>query len=794
MQQNIQCDHCGADSGRDPVIWNDKYFCCNGCKQVYQLLHEHHLHKYYEADAVPGIRLSDLGYDNKYAFLDREDVKEKMYDFHEDSIAKVIFYIPAIHCASCIWLLERLNKLNPGIKHGYVNFVKKELAVTFNTTEITLRQVVELLVSIHYIPDISLQTLNKKDITSTDKKLIYKIGVAGFVFGNVMLFSLPEYFNGEKIEGNLGVFFNYLSFALTVPLVFFSGSDYILSAWKNIRKRIVNIDLPIALGLITLFIVTAYEVFGGYGAGYSDSLSGFLFFLLIGKWYQSKTYQSLSFDRDYQSYFPVAVTKIHNDKEVSILLEDVKVDDILLIRTKELIPADSELLTGDALIDYSFVTGESNPVYKNKGELLYAGGIQTTGSIMIKVSKEVKQSHLTQLWNQSEKRTETTKSLKSLIDKISVYFTITIILIAFSGFTGWMLTGHTKEAFLVFTAILIVACPCALALSIPFTFGNAMRILGNKGLYLKNTAVIEKLTRLNTVVFDKTGTITLPDENNIEFIGENLSKKEKQVVASMVRQSMHPLSVALAKFYADLKSVNTTGFVEMPGRGIFSRVDSQEVMLGSREFVGAEVSKTTDLNTCVYLKIDNKLKGYFRFSNKYRPSFEQVISRFKNNKYDLYLLSGDNEAEKSVLIKYFQEKKMYFNQQPEQKLDFVKRLQEKGRNVLMTGDGLNDAGAFMQSNVALSVADDIYHFSPAGDAIIEAKKFGSLFDFVQYAGKSLTIVKISFIISFLYNIIGLTFAITGNLSPVVAAILMPVSSVSVVMFTTFSTRILARKL
>ncbi len=416
-----KCIHCGADCGKNPVVWDDKIFCCNGCKQVYQLLNDSKLDQYYSFEKTPGVKVDNLGHDSKYAFLDKDEVKEQVYEFYENNIAKINLSIPSIHCVSCVWLLEHLNKLHSGVKHGAVNFVKKEYTVSFNTDEITLRQLVELLVSIHYIPNLSLQTLEKKDPNTIDRTLWYKIGVAGFVFGNVMTYSLPEYFNGEPLSGSLGIFLHYLSFILTIPLVFYSGSDYIISAFKNLFKGIVNIDLPIAIGIITLFLVTGFEVLTNTGAGYSDSLSGFLFFLLIGRWYQSKTYQSLSFDRDYKSYFPVAVTKIVDGNEESTLLKEIQVNDELLIRSKELVPADSILIKGTGLIDYSFVTGESTPVKKQKGDFVYAGGIQTSGAITIKVDKEVKQSHLTQLWNQNEEKATNTKSLTTIV-AVSVSF------------------------------------------------------------------------------------------------------------------------------------------------------------------------------------------------------------------------------------------------------------------------------------------------------------------------------------------------------------------------------------
>ena len=786
MSSDNQCIHCGADCGKTPVVTNNHSFCCNGCSMVYGILNENKLTQYYTLQKTPGIKLEDIPYDSKYAFLDKDEVKRGLFEFEEANIAKVTFYIPVIHCISCIWLLEHLNKLNAGILNSTVNFITKKVTITFNTSEISLRQLVELLVRIHYVPDISQQTLEKKVAHPGNKTLLYKIGVAGFVFGNVMLYSLPEYLNHQPLGESLGTFLYFMSYFLLIPLVFYSGSDYLISAWQSLKRGIININLPIALGIITLFTVTTYDVFTLRGPGYSDSLAGFLFFLLLGRWYQSKSYEALTFDRDYKSYFPVAVSKMVDNVEYSTLLGEIAVGDELMIRNKELIPADSILLSGTALIDYSFVTGESTTIRKSAGEFIYAGGRQTGGVITVKVQKTVKQSHLTQLWNQEEEKTHASKSIVNLTDRLSVSFTIIILAIAFLGFGWWFVYGDLGKALKVFTSVLIVACPCALSMSLPFTLGSAMRIFGKKGIYLKNTTVIEKLVKIDTIVFDKTGTITKPDANKIQFVGETLSAVEINAVYSLTRQSTHPLSNAIARYYLGMEPIATEGFVEIAGRGIYGKVQGNAYKMGSMEFVAGESRDSDHQSSRVYLSANDQLKGSFTIENQYREGFDTLMAELKGH-FDIYLLSGDNDAEREKLKNYFDPAKMFFNQQAQQKMDFIRNLQKQGKNVLMTGDGLNDAGAFLQSEVALSIADDIYHFSPAGDAIVEASQLGQLYRFIRFAHQSLTIVRISFAISILYNLVGLSYALSGQLSPVVAAILMPISSVTVVAFATFAT-------
>lgn len=784
--ERVNCVHCGADCGRSPVVWNELNFCCNGCKTVYQIINENKLYKYYDLEKTPGIRIESSEHKPRYDFLEKEEIATKLIRFREGDTVKVVLYIPAIHCASCIWLLEHLNTLKKGIRHSLVNFARKEVSITFNQTEISLRSVVELLDSIHYIPDISTSIEGLEDHSKTDKSLLYKIGVAGFAFVNVMTYSLPAYFNGKPLDDELNTVLTVLSYLLVVPVVFYSARDYFISSWKNTGKRIISIDLPIALGVLVLFLVSSYEVFFNHNQGYCDSLSGLVFFLLVGKWYQGKSYEALSFDRDYKSYFPVAVTRILGSQEENILLEHVIPNDEILVRNKELIPADSVITEGEAIIDYSFVTGEATPVRKKTGDFVYAGGRQLGGIIRIRVQQAVDQSHLTKLWNQDSTYIKNPDSIKMLSDKISKKFTIIVLAVSILGFAGWLLHGDFEKAVYVFTSVLIVACPCALVLSIPFTFGNTMHVFGKNGLYIKNTDVIEKLSQVDTIVFDKTGTITNPNTSRTEYSGRKLTAEEESAVYSLSRQSTHPLSNAISGYFQDIPYTRPDHFTEVEGRGVFGKVGDIEIKYGMGEFANGEGNHESKSSTQVYLSINNNPAGVFSFGNLYRDGFEQVIDSLKDS-FNLYLVSGDNDSERKTLKKYFREENMYFNHKPQDKARFILDLQNNSKCVLMTGDGLNDAGALMQSDVALSVASKVYHFSPASDAVLEAGKFHHLARFIRFTRTSRKIVKASFIISFFYNLVGISIALSGNLSPVVAAILMPVSSVSVVAFATFTT-------
>lgn len=787
-----ECIHCGQDCGKNPVMWDDKLFCCNGCSLVYQILSEKKLDRYYEMMPTPGIRLeTDNETGSRYAYLDAEDIKLKLLDFSDGGVARVNLFIPAIHCSSCIWLLENMASLHSGIMHSHVNFVRKEVSITFRESNISLRQVVELLHSIHYIPDINYNRRAKDDHQKANRRMIMKIGVAGFSFGNIMLLSFPDYLpGGEAIDTFMAGTFGIVSFLLSLPVITFCSSDFFMSAFKSLKKKVINIDLPLSIGILSLFLESTYEIFSASGTGYMDSLAGLLFFMLIGRWYQNRTYQSLSFDRDYRSYFPIAVTRLRDGKEEFVQLAELKAGDQILVRNGELIPVDSVLLEGEGNIDYSFVTGESIPVAKKSGDFVFAGGKQSGAAIKLRVEKEVAQSYLTQLWNEDNLAENGKQQMQTVITKVSHYFTLVILVIAFGAGVYWSFSDVGKAVY-VFSTILIVACPCALALTIPFTFGNVMRVFGRNGFYIKNTDVIEKLTQADTVVFDKTGTLTHSRTMDVQWQGEELSLSEKQWIRSLARNSTHPLSVIVTESLPVSVTLPVDNYREITGAGIAGRVEGHLVLLGSRKFVAGTDTPAKSVVSSVFVSIDHKMKGSFLMQNQYRAGLYNVLAGLEP--MQMHLLTGDNNSEEQNLKTYFTPgTQLHFNQSPVDKLDYINQLKERGRNVIMIGDGLNDAGALLKADVGITIADDIYHFSPACDAILQSSGFGRLQDYLHFSRSALHIVYASYIISFLYNIVGLSFAIQGLLSPVVAAILMPLSSISVVTFASVSVSLLSK--
>ncbi len=829
-KKKTMCFHCGEPCVNLNFRQDDKFFCCQGCFMVYDLLQQNQLCEYYQLNEIAGLNQKAMARKEKFAYLDLSDVQTQLFDFADSHIARITFFIPSIHCSSCIWLLEHLYKLNPSIKYSKINFLKKQLTVTFEKEKTKLSEVVALLASIGYEPYITLNdTMQDSDVRKDQEMqrknthFIAQIAVAGFVFGNIMMLSFPEYLGIDADDDtNLKTVFQAINVVLSVPVVLFSARDYLVSAYKNLIKGILHVDFPLALGIMVLWLRSLYEIFTQTGAGYLDSMSGLIFFLLIGKWFQQRTYKTLRYDRDFKSYFPISVLlKETNGKESPIQVTDLKIGQNIIIRNEEIIPADSKLLKGEAQIDYSFVTGESKPTRKNVGDTIYAGGRQKGNQIELTVIKTVSQSYLTELWNgvNSEKNNLTNNPKNNQENSVTQailnkYFTLVLLLIAsIAGLYWWLIANQITMAVHVFASVLIIACPCALSLGSQFALGTAMRIVGKHKLYLKNAHTVEQIASIDSVVFDKTGTITQTNMETIQFIGyekcpsptaaqkNTMTQKEMLYIVSLCQNSTHPLSMAITATFKTEAQPHTNytveNFKEYAGQGIEGVINGKFIKIGSRRFVmGDKVTCLLkpncehlqhDEGTKVFVAINFIYRGYFSFQNSYREGIKKTINDLHKQNFDLHLVSGDNAGERQQLTAIFpQANQLHFAQSPRDKRNFITTLQDQKRKVMMVGDGLNDAGALLQSNIGIAVTENTSHFTPASDAILDAAMLTKLPQFISFCRHAVHMIRSSFVIALLYNFIGLFFAIQGGLSPMIAAILMPVSSISIIIFTTLA--------
>ena len=761
---------------------------------------ESNLGQFYSLNEHPGIRPPGAPKSEQFAYLDEPETQAKLLDFTDGTSSRVTFQIPSIHCVACVWLLENLFRLHPAIGDSRVNFARRDLSIRFATEKLKLSELVALLASIGYPPHLTLDELHRPKTRKPLDRQKLQIGLAGFAFANIMLFSIPVYLGLDSLSGPLlQKLFGYLSLALTVPVLLYSAADYWKSARWSLQQRTLTLDIPIALGLAALFAQSTYEIVSGQGEGYLDSLVGLVFFLLCGRWFQQKTHDRLTFDRDYRSFFPLAVLRRSSAGDTPTALAHLQVGDRLLLRHGELIPADARLIQGDAHIDYSFVTGESKPVPRSPGDHLYAGGRHTGGRhtgglIEVEVLKPVSQSYLTSLWDHSAFRKQRDDPLNTLTQRYGRKFTRLVIALALGSALYWTLTSSLGRGVSVMVAVLIVACPCALALAAPFSFGTAQRWLARRNIFVKSALVLERLARVDAVVLDKTGTLTGSTTGKPLFEGPALTPDECAMVSSLAQASTHPLSRQIHTELAQLApplATTLSHFKEIPGSGLEGNFGNRRLRLGSLSWlrqIGIAIPKpAAHPGSTVGVAVNQTFRGAFHLGNSLRPAVAQLLKAL-GNRYPLALLSGDQSHDHDTFRTLFgPQADLRFNQSPLQKLEYIQQRQAVGQTVLMVGDGLNDAGAFQQSDVGVAVVERIGAFSPASDVILDADQVPALADLLRFARRTIWVVRLSLGLSALYNVVGLSIAATGLLSPLICAILMPLSSISVVLFATSAT-------
>jgi P-type Cu+ transporter len=770
-----KCYHCGDDI--TDLISFDKYsFCCYACKNVYEILKTNKLTDFYQYNQYAGRKVNS-DYKMDYSYLSSEDVLKKLLVFKNEKQAHLYIKLPAIHCSSCIWLLENLKRLNTGIIATEVNFSEKKLFLIYQPSITNLAEVAELLEKIGYKPVFEEISENEKiEKNKSLNDLYLRLAVAGFAFGNIMLMTFPDYIDSGFKNSEFFKFFPFLCLLLSIPVLLYSAMPYFKSAFYSLKELKINIDLPISMGIIALFLQSLFDIFLYSKFGYLDSFSAFVFFLLIGRIFQEKSYEHLSFEKNFKSFFPLSVQRKVIEKYEDVLLESLEKGDVIKVRNNEIIPADSVCLDENINVDYSFVTGESELQVLVAGENVFAGGKLLGKSAHFLIQRAFNKSHLVKIWNNATEK----KGNRSITyaDQLSFYFTVLVTIIAFIAFLDNISSG-LDEAVNRFLAVIIVACPCAIALTSPFTFGTVMAILARIRVFIKNTDVLENLSRVDALVFDKTGTLSDKKRNDVEEkLFENINKEE---LALVLNESIHPLSQSILKILPNAKG-SLLSFTEIAGKGIDSLTADHSYLIGSADFLGIE-----DLGFSVYIQVNGKLKAAYKIKEKFRNNLMNVFSNLSKD-YKLYLLSGDKKREKSEVYNFFPDHgNIYFEQNPKAKYNLIKQIKSKSITA-MFGDGINDSAALNEADVGIAVVDDFYQFSPSADVIIEACELSRFNKILAFIKSSKSTIVSSFIISILYNILGIYFAYTGQLEPVVCAIIMPISSVSVILFTVLKTK------
>ena len=672
------CYHCG-DHCYEEIQFDDKAFCCHSCKTVYSIISEHELDSFYVLNPKSGLKNNQLTKKDEFIHYDDSAIRERVLHFQSENLAHLNLHIPEIHCSSCVWLLENIGKLISGILSSEINFLSKSMFISYNPNEVKLSEILYLLSTLGY--SFRFKKDEKVEQNTKLNRHYIKLAVAGFAFGNVMLLSFPEYIDESFLSSEFRNYFPWVNLLFSLPVFLYAAIDYYKSAFLSLKQKRINIDVPITIGIFALFVKSIVDITLLGNFGYFDSFCGFIFFLLIGKTFQMKVYDHLSFENDFKSYFPLYVLKKSDTKWAPTLIENLAKDDRILVRSNEIIPVDSTLDSDSAILDYRFVTGESNDVKFTNQDFIYAGGKNIGSSIELTVKESVQRSYLINLWNKQDE-SEDVSATTNLTNQFSSIFTIIVLILASLTFVLSSLSISVFEGLDRMTAVLIVACPCALALSAPFTLGSYATLLSRIGFFFKNSASIEKLSTITSFVFDKTGTLSEQDMNLVE--DHRIDKSDSASFYYLLKQSLHPLSQSVATFIScPIVDKVITDFHEIPGKGILAKINGEMFYAGSKEFLLEHDIDCPliddDTHSHVYLAKEKQYIGYFTIKHAYRSSLENALNYFDHDK--TYLLSGDKRWNKKYIDHLFKPEHIHFEMNPDDKLDFIRGFEIERRPV-----------------------------------------------------------------------------------------------------------------
>lgn len=779
----VPCAHCGAPTQRSEEFPAEPQFCCNGCKTVYEILAANDLCTYYAFDELTSDRRRPHSAD--YEILEHATVASRFITSRTATHVVCTFVVPGMHCASCVWLLERLHRIDPGIYESSVDLTLGTVRIAFNPQRTSLRKVAELLASLNFNP--SLESENVQSRTQ-QASLLSRLGIAGFAMMNVTMLSIAGYLAGEGgLAPTLQHTFQWISILLSVPVVVYAASPWWTSAWKSLRKASFSLDVPVAAGIAAIFIRSYADVIAGVGTGFLDAATGLVFFLLIGRLIQERAFAAISFDRTVRSFFPLGVRVQAGQHFDTQPIETLNIGDVIELRNGEVLPCEAVLLDDIAYLDYAFVTGESTPHLCVARDRMLAGGRVIGGAMRCVVSGAVSNGLLTTLWERASVRRSRTRLL-GVASRFGAGFTVITVAIAITAFFVWL--PDVAGAVSALTAVLIIACPCAMTLAAPMALGTAMGLLGQRGIMIRNTGTLLELDAVTHVVFDKTGTLTRLHRTGT-YIGEPLTPSQCSAIASVVAESTHPVSRAIGATFG-VPTERATDMHEAVGQGLKGTAHGHRIAIGSQAWLESDASNVENVNS-THISVDGRIVGKVVLREKMREGAVELMQAVGNS-YGLSVFSGDQQQDTSAMHELLASSDVRLGMLPEEKISAVAELQRRGQKVLMVGDGLNDAGAMNTANVAIAISNNNATIVPACDVIVSADSIGSISSLLKYAGAVRRVIITAFIVSLLYNAVGLTLAVSGSLSPLAVAVLMPVSSLTIIGIAVGGARIAVRRL
>lgn len=769
-----ECFHCGTECGKGAPAADGHVFCCHGCLGVYELLRSHNACQYYDFDDTQR-RRPVAEAEDRFAGLDRVYAPSPILGASARSTINL--RLPDLHCAGCIWLLERLYRFDAGIVASRVDLLHRTVSVDYLIDATSPSSIARLLDSLGYPPAVEYPSTDGGKRSSARRTLATQIGIAGFAAGNVMMIGLAHYIAGAGgLDPLVEQVLTVVEIGLSALVLVVCAQPWLRSAWGSLRRGIVNLDVPVSIGILTIFSRSLFDIAAGRGEGFLDSFTGLVFFLLIGRLFQQRAFDSLEFERSMNSFLPLSAARRSDGSFKDVAIDELERGDVILVRNGEVIPADAILLQSVGVVDYAYLTGESEPVECRPGTMLYAGGRVLGRALELSVVKPSVSSMMASLWSRHDIHTDR-RSIESSRERFGLVFTAGVLSIAVLAALWWL--PNVDMALTAFTSVMIIACPCALTLAMPITYGTAMGVLANRGIFLKSVAVFSELQRVTHVTFDKTGTLTEP--HRATYVGEKLSPDITAGLVALAMHSTHPVSRAIVAAEPPSRA-SIDDVEEMPGLGIRCHHAGHDLALGSAQLIADRDQRAAyadEIAGSVAI-VDGHAVGRYVVRHDVYPGVAPMISALRQEGISVSMVSGDSDQGRQAVQHIFRPEEIRLAASPGEKVDSVRLNQANGKHVLMIGDGLNDIAAMSAANVSIAVSNGTSRIVPACDVMIDAANIPVIDRLLAYARAQNTVVRTAFWFTMAYNALGFTLAVSGQLSPVITAVMMPLSSLLVI--------------
>jgi len=788
---NVKCTHCQLEFDESVMIREennpDVYFCCNGCQGVYHLLKDDGLESFYEKIGNNTIA-PPLQVESDSSSFDLESFKERYIKTTQEGFSSVDLVIEGIHCAACIWLNEKVLADTEGIVEASINFTNNKAKIIWDEETIPLSRVIDTIRSIGY--NAYPYDRSAEDIKATKNKKDYfmRMAIAIFASMNIMMIDIAKYagfFQGMKAETLHLV--HIAEFIFATPVLFYSGWIFFRGAYYGLKNRIVNMDLLVSAGATLTYIYSLYVLFGGRGHSYFDSVAMIITFVLVGKYLEviGKKNAVDTMDK-IRSQIPHEATIVKDGVKKVVPLDAIEVGDILEVKRGEKATVDGVLIGSKATFDESSLTGESLPVEKQEGDTIYSGTINVGKVIRYTATKNYANSTLSNIVNLLEDALSSKPQIEETTNELSKYFSITILLLSLITFVGWYwMGGDFEEALIVAISVIVIACPCALALATPIASLIGISWAAEKGLLFKEAKFIETFAKADTVVLDKTGTITEGKLQVKQVTGE-ADLDHMALLYALSEGSTHPVSMAIKHYvqehYPDIPSIELQEIEQIEGRGVCAYYNNKKLLGGNTLLLqdqGIDLSFES-IYTVYHFVVDNKVLLSFELDDNLKEGVEALISYLKEIDVEVIMATGDNHAVAKRVAEEIGLQNYQAELSPIDKANFIEALKSEGNVVVMVGDGINDALALSHADVAIAMGSGADVALAVSDVVLLNNSLKAIKDSFVISRRTFQFIKQNLALSLVYNVITIPIAMAGYVIPLVAALSMSLSSLMVV--------------